>query len=101
MQSSPRGSNIERLVPGARVHSGGDREFSQPGVDDVTSPLQRLAREPVAAGRRLRAAEPGPTYKPVTREKDRWWEVRDPRGKLVCVTVYKRGAVEVVQRLAA
>jgi hypothetical protein len=28
-------------------------------------------------------------------------EVRDPRGKGVCVTVYKRGAVEVVRRLAA
>ena len=31
----------------------------------------------------------------------RWWEVRDTRGELVCVTVYKRGAVEVVHRLAA
>ena len=40
-------------------------------------------------------------YKVVKREKDRWWEVRDPRGELVCVTVYKRGAVEVVRRLAA
>jgi hypothetical protein len=27
--------------------------------------------------------------------------VIDPEGKLVCVTVYKRGAVEVVRRLAA
>ena len=34
-------------------------------------------------------------------EKDRWWEVRDPGGELVCVTVYKRGAVEVVRRLVA
>ena len=40
-------------------------------------------------------------YKVVKREKDRWWEVRDPTGELVCVTVYKRGAVEVVRRLAA
>ena len=40
-------------------------------------------------------------YKVVKREKDRWWEVRDPQDELVCVTVYKRGAVEVVQRLAA
>jgi hypothetical protein len=40
-------------------------------------------------------------YKVIKREKDRWWEVRDPRGELVCVTVYKRGAVEVVRRLAA
>jgi hypothetical protein len=35
----------------------------------------------------------------VKREKDRWWEVRDPRGEPVCVTVYERGAVEVVRRL--
>ena len=28
-------------------------------------------------------------------------EVRDPGGEPVCVTVYKRGAVEVVRRLAA
>jgi hypothetical protein len=42
-----------------------------------------------------------PAYNVVKREKDRWWEVRDPRGELVCVTVYKRGAVEVVRRLAA
>lgn len=30
----------------------------------------------------------------------RYWMVIDPEGKLVCVTVYKRGAVEVVRRLA-
>ena len=42
-----------------------------------------------------------PAYKVVKREKDRWWEVRDPQDELVCVTVYKRGAVEVVRRLAA
>jgi hypothetical protein len=29
----------------------------------------------------------------------RYWEVIDPRGELVCLTVYKRGAVEVVRRL--
>jgi hypothetical protein len=33
---------------------------------------------------------------------DRWWEVRDPKGELVCaVTVYTRGAAEVMRRLAA
>ena len=42
-----------------------------------------------------------PAYTVVKREKYRWWEVRDPQGELVCVTVYKRGAVEVVRRLAA
>jgi hypothetical protein len=31
----------------------------------------------------------------------RYWEVVDPAGDLVCLTVYKRGAVEVVRRLCA
>jgi hypothetical protein len=44
---------------------------------------------------------PPPAYKVVEREKDRGWEVRDLHDELVCVTVYKRGAVEVVRRLAA
>jgi hypothetical protein len=35
------------------------------------------------------------------RKKDRNWMVLDPQGQLVCLTVYKRGAVEVVRRLAA
>jgi hypothetical protein len=42
-----------------------------------------------------------PAYKIIKRTTDRWWEVRDPAGELVCLTVYKRGAVEVVRRLAA
>jgi hypothetical protein len=29
----------------------------------------------------------------------RYWKVSDPAGDLVCVTVYKRGAKEVVRRL--
>ena len=33
------------------------------------------------------------------RRRARSWEVRDPVGELVCLTVYKRGAVEVVRRL--
>jgi hypothetical protein len=28
------------------------------------------------------------------------WLVTDPQGELVCLTVYKRGAMEVVRRLA-
>jgi len=31
----------------------------------------------------------------------RFWEVRDAAGELVCLTVYKRGAEEVVRRLCA
>jgi len=45
-----------------------------------------------------RAAEPtGYTIR--KREKTRWWEVLDPTGELVCLTVYRRGAKEVVRRL--
>lgn len=29
----------------------------------------------------------------------RYYAVRDERGELVCVTLYKRGALEVVRRL--
>ncbi len=43
-------------------------------------------------------AEP-PAYTVQRREGTRWWEVRDPAGALVCLTVYKRGAKEVVRRL--
>jgi hypothetical protein len=34
-------------------------------------------------------------------EKSRFWEVLDPAGELVCLTVYRRGAREVVRRLSA
>lgn len=33
--------------------------------------------------------------------RKRFWEVRDPHGDLVCVTVYRCGAREVARRLAA
>ncbi len=29
----------------------------------------------------------------------RFWAVIDPSGELVCVTVYKKGAAEVIRRL--
>lgn len=32
--------------------------------------------------------------------RNRYWEVRDPVGDLVCLAVYKRGAKEVVRRMA-
>jgi hypothetical protein len=35
------------------------------------------------------------------RKNSRWWEVLDPSGELVCLTVYRRGAREVVRRLTA
>lgn len=33
------------------------------------------------------------------RRYGRYWEVRDALGQLVCLTVYRRGASEVVRRL--
>ncbi len=33
------------------------------------------------------------------RHRGRFWEVRDASGELVCLTVYKRGAEEVIRRL--
>jgi hypothetical protein len=45
------------------------------------------------------AAEPQP-YTIAKRGKSRWWEVRDAAGELVCLTVYRRGAREVVRRLS-
>jgi hypothetical protein len=31
----------------------------------------------------------------------RYWRVVDPHGELVCLTVYKRGAREVIRRLCS
>lgn len=49
-------------------------------------------------GEALAAAEPRAGY--TIRKRDRNWMVIDPQGQLVCLTVYKKGAVEVVRRLA-
>jgi hypothetical protein len=38
-----------------------------------------------------------PTYE--IRRRGRFWEVLDKNGELVCMTVYKQGAKEVVRRL--
>ena len=43
---------------------------------------------------------PSTDYAPFdVRRYGRHWEVRDPAGKLVCLTVYRRGAAEVIRRL--
>jgi hypothetical protein len=42
-----------------------------------------------------------PTYTIIKQKRSRWWEVRDPGDELVCLTVYRKGAREVVRRLAA
>ena len=45
--------------------------------------------------------DPPPPGRWVIERRDRDWMVIDPEGELVCITVYKRGAEEVVRRLAA
>ncbi len=53
----------------------------------------------VASPRAASAESAGwkPTYE--IRRRGRFWEVLDSAGELVCMTVYKRGAKEVVRRL--
>jgi hypothetical protein len=43
------------------------------------------------------ASRPGYTIQKYGRE----WKLIDPVGQLVCITVYKKGAEEVVRRLTA
>ncbi|HEX8395173.1 MAG TPA: hypothetical protein VF665_22690 [Longimicrobium sp.] len=49
-----------------------------------------------------KSAEPAPQsgYTIQKRRGYRDWMVLDPDGELVCLTVYKRGAMEVVRRLS-
>jgi hypothetical protein len=47
------------------------------------------------------AAAAKPAYTIIKQKHSRWWEVRDPDNELVCLTVYRKGAREVVRRLAA
>jgi hypothetical protein len=41
------------------------------------------------------------TFRIIKQRKSRYWEVRDPQDEMVCITVYKKGAAEVIRRLAA
>ncbi|HEX6368569.1 MAG TPA: hypothetical protein VF006_06545 [Longimicrobium sp.] len=45
------------------------------------------------------AVDPRPGF--AIKKYGRNWRVIDPAGQLVCITVYKKGALEVVRRLAA
>ena len=40
-------------------------------------------------------------YRIIEQKHSRYLEVRDPADELVCITVCKKGAAEVVRRLAA
>ncbi|MCX7780011.1 MAG: hypothetical protein N2491_03720 [Negativicutes bacterium] len=37
----------------------------------------------------------------IRKYSDRYWAVYDEAGELICVTLYKKGAVEVARRLTA
>jgi hypothetical protein len=55
----------------------------------------------VSRNRGVRLADtqtnPAPaTFRIVKQRHSRYWEVRDPRDELVCITVYKKGAAEMV-----
>jgi hypothetical protein len=56
---------------------------------------------PSAARRRRTRRTPAPIESSAfsIKRRNRFWEVVDAAGNLVCLTVYKRGAVEVVRRL--
>lgn len=55
-----------------------------------------MAEQQQTADASASARQPGFTI----RQRNRHWEVRDPAGELVCLTVYRRGAREVVRRLS-
>jgi|GEM_PF-1034960 len=57
----------------------------------------RAAQNTAAATPAEAAPQPGHTI--VKQKKSRWWEVRDAKGELVCLAVYRKGAREVVRRL--
>lgn len=49
--------------------------------------------------RQPKAATAAPQLGYTIKRRGKFWEVIDAEGELVCLTVYKRGAVEVVRRL--
>ena len=61
----------------------------------MESTIPRLLKDPTPA------ADEKPAYTIIKQKHSRWWEVRDPDNDLVCLTVYRKGAREVVRRLAA
>ena len=48
-----------------------------------------------------RTLTPGAGYRINKQRHSRYYEVMDPADELVCITVYKKGAAEVVRRLVA
>jgi hypothetical protein len=81
------------------------QELPLPPPPCSRGPLQNVAELWQALGGRARrnprVAAAEPSYTITNQKHGRWWEVREPDGKLVCLTVYRKGAHEVVRRLAS
>jgi hypothetical protein len=83
-------ASLSRERPEGRPHHNGSpagRHGSR-GLE-ATMTKERQPKAPAAA--------PQLSYK--IKRRGKFWEVVDPAGELVCMTVYKRGALEVVRRL--
>ena len=89
------------------------------GDDDAGSslfPIKMSMNDPITASRTREAAIDSDAHSRRRQEasvgngrfsgftidkRNRFWQVIDPTGRLVCITVYKCGAKEVVRRLTA
>jgi len=61
----------------------------------------RPAGEPTQSEPSMKGGSASDVQRHSIAKRGRFWNVIDPRGALVCVTVYKRGALEVSRRLDA
>jgi len=73
--------------PGAGAGRPGSRGLESTTPDDAKDPTP--------------AADEKPAFTIIKQKHSRWREVRDPENELMCLTVYRKGAREVVRRLAA
>ena len=95
--TSPRGASLSWGRARARLADSVPRRALSNNRSNDRSGNVNLTR-----GRRgCQATEIVAGYTIKKRGGDRDWMVIDPQGQLVCLTVYKRGAEEVVRRLAA
>jgi hypothetical protein len=67
------------------------------GAEASKRDTQRVSHLDVPAATSLQAELNSYTIQ----RRKRFWEVRAPSGELICLTVYKRGAKEVIRRLCA
>lgn len=68
-------------------------------IDFTYRQATRRARQ--AQARVVRSREDSRYAPLIIRPRNRFWELTDERGNLICLTVYKRGALEVARRLTS